>query len=319
MMKTSLLHMPARHRLLAALLLAALLCAMALPMAAAEDVMHPVGYTARAILPDSQLDSDAGYFNLLALPEQPQVLHVEVTNHLDEPITILVEVGDATTNQNGLIAYSGGARQENGLSSYLTLREEDLAIGPEEGILARDGMRFTLAPHATVRFPFDLLVPDALVGQVLGGIVLSRIEEAPAADAGASMAIRSVYSYAIAVQLQSEEAPQVTPDFTLLSAEPSSVAGLDALATTLRNGAPVVAAGASLDLRVIAEGADTPLLDIEGVRVSMAPLSTMAFTRALPDGVALAPGRYTVYVDIALNGTQWSMQIPMDINPDGGI
>lgn len=289
----------------------------------AEQPELQVGYSARAILPEQQIPGVTGYFNLLMGPESRQMIEVEVTNHLPRPVRISVAVTNAGTSPNGLITYmgteaSGDAARLN-LEDLVTFRDDLLTVGPEEAILALDGLEMILAPNVTVKLPFEVAVADEdILGQVLGGIVLLRLpfEEEETAEVSA-MAIRSQYSYAIAVQLQSKLEPDIAPHFSLQWAGMTAVAGLDAVQVTLRNEAPLVITGANLRVQVFAAGEDTPILDVTKERVAMAPGSAMPFTSVWPEGVKLEPGEYTVTVDMAYDGETWHQSTVLSVQNKG--
>lgn len=297
--------------------LAACILAAAIPTTGlSAEVDQQVGYSARAILPENQLEGMTGYFNLLTPPESSQIIEVEVSNHLPEPARISVSVTNAGTSPNGLITYAGTERSGNtsfqNLKDLVTFRDDMLRTGPEEAVLALEGTDIILAPNATVKLPFEVTMPgENLSGQVLGGIVLIRLpEEEPGASA---MAIHSQYSYAIAVQLQAEEVQHAAPSFSLHSVEMTTVAGLDALQVNLHNDAPLVITGASLHVQVYAAGETNPVFEVTKDRLAMAPGSAMPFTNILPDGVTLEPGEYTVNTEIVFGGEAWNMSAMLSV------
>lgn len=302
------------HTRLGAALLALCLC-VALP-AFGEDMggTSSVGFTVRACLPSNQL-GDGSYFNLLIHPYDRQVVEIEIVNQLDEPLTVSISINDATTNQNGLIVYPEGDADATydplQLSALAMLRLDSLQTDPNVTLL--DGHRVIIAPRASVRVPIEIVMPEQpIVGQLLGGIVVTKLDEAPAA-AGASFAVRSVYTYAIALQLQSETEHAFAPDIAIGEAQLTSVAGWDALTVSLHNNAPLVITGAQLGLRVMEPGTQAVLFALQRERVSLSPLATLPFTATLPEDMGLTPGRYTVAVDWIYDGQTTSMQTELVI------
>lgn len=295
---------------LSALLLVALCLCFLSPAGIAEG--NEAGYTARAILPDNQL-SEVGYFHLLMQPGQKQVIEVEVINHENKPLAVTVEINGAYTNQNGLITYT---RQEKDARTPFEQIPGLTAI-QFDALHVEDG-NILIAPLGSVRIPIQISMPEqGIGGALLGGIVITKVEETPS-GAGASFAIRSLYSYAFALQLQTSAAPDIMPEFALRSVAPASIAGWDAIAVSIENTKPVVVAGAMLSIRVETAYTGDTLLAMDTLRVSIAPNTTLPYTVSLPEGASLAPGAYTVSVDLTYNGATTSMQAHMVI-PEAAI
>lgn len=277
----------------------------------AAEAFDAVGYTVRAIRPQNQLD-DSGYFNLLMQPGQRQIVEVEVCNNLPAPLKLSIEIHGAYTNQNGLIAYASGddtgrtaAVPFEALASILEHRVE---VGDGHDVLAVEDGVWTLAPHAVVRIPVEIVMPkEPPDGQLLGGIVLSRMEDAQQAQT-ASFAVRSVYSYVIAIQLQSEPSLDIAPVFSIVRVEPDRVAGWDTLTVSIWNEAPIVITGAQLRVRIYADGVDAPLVDVTRERISMAPSSILPYSVTLPEGKLPPPATYAAQVELTYGGHTVSMR-----------
>lgn len=279
------------------------------------------GYIVRAVLPENQLEP-LSYFSLLTPPGHSQTLEVEVENHLSEPLTVHVAITDAQTTSGGVIVYDATpdaqAGPAQGLSTLLELDAENIQTGPDQPILSMEGNVLTLAPYAAARIPFRLRVPqEALEGQLLGGIVLTKQTD-PAAPVQTSFAVQSVYSYAIAVQLQNKTETDIQADFTLQGAALGEQAGYPVLEVSVQNGAPLVVTGAQLRLRILPRGDGEPLLDKENGHVSMAPHSRMSYTISLGADEPLPPGEYDVLVDLTYQGHTTTMQTSLlveDVSP----
>lgn len=301
----------------AAMLLVALLSLAGLaPAALASEAYHAIGFVVHAVLPENQIDG-AGYYNLLMTPGQSQTIEVEVVNKLGEEIYVSVTLGNASSNPSGLIAYQPTEVRDESLALGLTdvaeIRLDQLSYGPEEAIRDIEGNVLTLAPGAAVRIPIEIVMPEEpLDGQLLGGVTVTRIRPREEAQQSA-LEIHSVYSYAVAIQLQSEKEPAIAPDFALLSAEITDVAGWGALTLSLRNPVPLVVAGGQMTVQVLAEGTEDPVQTHTVDRFAMAPNSTMPYTIVFPPGGALPAGRYTVDVALTYAGNAWHMQTPLVI------
>lgn len=300
-----------------AAILAAVLCLPAIaPAALASEAYHAIGFVAHAIHPDNQID-DSGYYNLLMEPGQAQTIEVEVVNQLDEAIDVSITLSNATSNPNGLISYvPGDTRDESllvGLTDIASIRTDLLQHGPKEDILLIEGNVLTIAPGRTIRVPIALQMPaESLAGQMLGGVTVSRIRPRSEAQE-TTLEIHSVYSYALAIQLQERIDHGIAPAFSLLSADIATVAGWDALVVNVYNPVPLVIAGAQLSIVVEDSAGSTPVLAHEVERFAMAPNSVMPYTIVFADGEPLPSGEYTVNVTLVYDGTPWSMRTTLAV------
>ena len=300
-------------RLLGAAVLCLVLAAAAAQGAPATDPVP--GFTVRAVLPENQLDSQS-YFQLLTPPGHSQTLELEVQNQLSEPMTLRIQVTGASSGAYGVIVYEDrekGASISDGLPQWLRLAREEIAVDEDQGILALEEDCLTLAPFAIVTLPFALVLPEQPVeGHALGGIVVTKLDETEQVET-TSFAVGSVYSYAIAVQIQSERQPAATPAFSLGQVSLEKQAGFPALTAALHNEAPLVVARATLRLQLFAAQEESPLLDTGTQRFAMAPLTTMPYTVPLPTELYLVPGDYRVLMVITLRGGQYTFEATLRV------
>lgn len=301
--------MTLRKRALSALAAILLVLPLFLARPGIVQAEAPVGpsFTVDAVLPENQLEAQ-GYFSLLVKPEQNQLLWVQVQNHLDEILHLRVSVTGSQTSAGGLIVYEAiGGPQGGGplsLPDLLAFYSQDLEVGPEYAIRELTDEYLTLAPGASIRLPFLLTLPkEPLEGHILGGIVLTQVE-GPSLEESSGFQIKSEFSYAIAVQLQSRRTQEdITPSFSFGGASVAEQAGFPAVSFSLSNDQPLVVTGASLRLEIF-DTSDTekPLLQRQVDRVAMAPLSTMAYGLSLQGDQALAPGTYRVRITLTFQG-----------------
>lgn len=280
----------------------------------AQEAADPIGFSARAVLPQNQRDT-TGYFDILIEPGEKQVLSIEVQNYMDVPLRVRVDLVDAYSNENGLIVYiAQGERKppDEAFSKMAVLQHDLLPVGEREVVQKREENVLTIAPRATVLVPFEIALPNVpLMGQVLGGVVATKLPDDEHDTETESFEILSVYSYAVAVQLQTEDPVKTEPLFSAVSASLASVAGWDALRVTLQNEAPLVATGAQMELLVLDnEGKEVFAHTAE--RVSFAPKSEMPYTVLFGKDTPL-PGTYQVKIALTYEGTVWNMTLPLDI------
>lgn len=285
----------------------------------AEEPGNPVGFSVRAVLPENQL-SDVAYFDLILGPSEEQTVEIEIENHLNEPLTLDIALHDASTNPNGLIRYAPdpdaaveGARAAQWITSIAGIRLDLLASGDGDAVLSVDGNRIVLAAYATVRVPITISTPkQRIVGQLLGGIVVTRVD---ADDEGkaAAFAVRSVYNYAIALALQAGDTTGIKPSVILDFASPSSVAGWPSLTVAIRNDEPLIIVNARMTLRVYPQGEADALLQETKERIGMAPHSTLHYALMLPDGMPLPPGDYRLVLEWEYENTTQTMETAFTI------
>lgn len=304
-----------RHPVLILFLTVLIGLAASLPQAAtAAGPGSAAAYTAKAILPDNQIE-DRSYFQLLMQPGKTQIIEVEVENYDAIPATLDIAIHNAHTNQNGLIAYRPDVSPEDPssprVSELATLRLDLLKDAP--GILALSDGQITLDAGGRVRIPVEIHMPeDPLAGQALGGIVITRTDNTP--ETADAFAVQSLYSYAIALSLQTSLMPETEAPFPVLQeVERTAVAGLDALAVSIANVSPWTISGARLRLFILSDTSQTPILDVTQERVSMAPSSAMPYTVILPENASLLPGVYTVCVEWTYQENTYVLQTPLTI------
>lgn len=298
------------------LLLALCALSLALPFsfsrlaaAQAEAIPSP-GFTVDAILPENQMEAQA-YFSLLMEPDQNQRLWVQVNNHMDEPLHIRFDITGAQTSSNGFITYEP-AVSSNALSlvDLLTFDASALQVGPGEAVTHLDGRHMTLAPQASVRLPFLLAMPhEALTGQVLGGILVTK-EDDPAAGGDNGFQIKSEFSYVLAMQLQSERKQDaIAPSFSFGGVTVTQLAGFPNVSISITNDMPLVVTNASLLVEIYDDhsGAE-PTFRQEAERISMAPLSTMAYALPLQGSNAFPPGAYRARITFVHQGEPYAFE-----------
>lgn len=307
------------HRFLARLLGVVMLSLALLASVSRGAMAAPVspGFTVRAILPENQM-TEQSYFHLLTPPAGAQQLELEVRNLLGEPLALQVQVTQAHTGDHGVIAYENRAgTAPDGVAAWLRLEAEEIPVGRDQSVLSIEEDVLTLAPNTTLRLPFALEMPEQpLEGHVLGGIVLTKLEEEDEQAFTTSFAVGSRYSYAIAVQLQSQRNLSIQPAFSLAEVRLEERAGFPVLIAEIDNETPLVVSGSTLRVRLYPQGADQePLVDTGAQRFAMTPASGMDYTVSLPTDLHLAGGLYRVVLDIESQDLQFALEATLPV-PD---
>lgn len=278
-----------------------------------------IGFAVRAHLPDNQLDDTISYFYLDTKPGQEQILRVQVVNRDDEDIEIALEANTAFTNRNGVIEYT--ASQE---------RDESLAVDFSQCVYIEQPI-LTVPKQGSATAEFVLTLPEEpFEGDVLGGLLFTRLPPAKDEDAlqdddeetqaQGGMSIQNVYTYAVAVRLrentpaaQSEPQPTIETSFEFINVSVGELAGLPIMTLRIRNPQPLIAKDLALQAHVYAQDAREPVLSFAQTQLSMAPNSTMPYTKYLKSDEVLNANTYRVELELTYAGQTWVMQAPLSL------
>ncbi len=256
------------------------------------------GFVVKPNLPENQRPEVAAYFDLNVQPGQTQELSVLVSNESGQPITVDAGVGVATTNRSGDVVYvsaeSLSRTPKNLISDMLDISQS----------------RVEIPANAERDIVFTLAVPEeAFDGIVIGSIrVLKVLTEAEAQTAG----IVNQYAYSIPIRLRQNE-EEIAPDFYLESVEAQLVNYSASVVCNIVNPQPKLIRDMSITAEIYAQGADTPILEFQSERVSMAPESVLPLTLQEQMGNGFEGGQYTARINMQYEGAEWSFEEPFEI------
>lgn len=147
---------------------------------------NPVGFSVEVVPHPLQSNEQVGYFDLLLNPSDATTIEVKIYNHMNEEQTFDFEIGNAYTNENGMIVYD---RNES-TSGKMSLTE----------LVNRTEQTVTVQASDTkiVSVPLRALETDVL-GNVLGGIRISKHEEMTTSAEG--VGVQNRYQYIVGVKL----------------------------------------------------------------------------------------------------------------------
>lgn len=166
------------------LLLTTLLTALPLSAQAEEG---NVGFSAHAILPDNQVNSDVTYFDLRMTPSQQQTIQVEVINNSSEETTFDVNVNQATTNESGFIDYE---KVDGAFDESLKYPIDEIVSYEKE---------VTVPANSTQLVDIDITMPtESYDGEILAGI---QVLKNPHRGEDTTGQITNLFAYLIGLRL----------------------------------------------------------------------------------------------------------------------
>lgn len=255
-----------------------------------------MAYSAKANIPENQINKTLTYFDLKMEPGQEQEITLTVSNSSDKETTIILSPNIATTNQNGVIDYS-----QNKVKLDSTLKI------PLSSIISKK-QEVTLAPNETKQVPFTLKMPDKpFEGHLLGGFYVTKKEEADASkEAEKNVQIKNNYSYVIGIQLR-EALTEVKPQLKMNQIKPTLLNYRTAVTVNLQNTKATLIKEFDVHAKIRKKGNATVLHEITKTDMSMAPNSNFDFPINW-NNQSLEPGTYTLEMTAKSGDNQWEFE-----------
>lgn len=242
------------------------------------DNNSSAGFYVQAVIPENQRDKSLTYFDLFMQPNARQTLTIQIINEGDETIHVSSSAISASTSSSGLIDYKTPDIWDETLrypfSELADIRQPDIAIPPGSSMPAE--IDVTMPPE-----PFD--------GVILGGIVITRVDEIDKNTDNVSRigsTIYNDYSYIVGVKL-SETETAVDPTFEILSVSPEAVDYRPAIVHYLRNREAAIVKNMDVRLAIHKTGQSEAVLHDQWT-IDMAPNSVIK----LPSYNELSTGNY---------------------------
>lgn len=255
-----------------------------------------MAYSAKANIPENQINKTLTYFDLKMEPGQEQEITLTVSNSSDKQTTIILSPNIATTNQNGVIDYS---QTKGKLDSTLKT--------PLSSVISKE-QEVTLAPNETKQVPFTLKMPDkSFNGLLLGGFYVTKKEEAEdSKEAEKNVQIKNNYSYVIGIQLR-ESLEEVKPQLKMNQIKPALLNYRTAVTVNLQNTEATIIKEFDVHAKVRKKGNGTVLHEATKTEMSMAPNSNFDFPISW-DNQSLEPGTYTLDMTAKSGENQWTFE-----------
>lgn len=144
-----------------------------------------VGFSVEVVPHPNQKNDQVSYFDLLLSPSDETTLQVKLYNHMDEQQTFDLEIGNAYTNENGVVVYD----QTKSIEGEVSLTE--LVDLPKQVVTVDAGAtKVVTIPLKAIESEFE--------GSVLGGIRVFKQEEMTVSE---GMGVNNRYQYVVGVKL----------------------------------------------------------------------------------------------------------------------
>ncbi|ANJ70112.1 MULTISPECIES: DUF916 and DUF3324 domain-containing protein [Latilactobacillus] len=262
-----------------------------------------VTYSVTPVYPDNQTDTELGYYDLKVTPGQKQEVGVRVQNSGTKPITVDVTPTTATTNENGLIDYTGTNTKRD---SSLKYSFSDMMSGAQ---------RVKVPANGEQTVTFDLTVPnESFKGLVLGGFYISQVPKSQvdqALERKGGATLTNQYSYILAAKL-TESDEMVHPSLRLNKVKAGLINSHTAVLANVQN----VKANSVGKMVVKGEirkvGSNKVLYQNKRSDLEMAPNSNFNYGIDLKNQ-PLKAGKYNIKLRVTSNKGSWLLSKNFEI------
>lgn len=246
--------------------------------------------------PDTNLPQST-YYNLTVKPNEEKEIKVRIFNSSSEALTVKVALNDATTNENGVISYSGEGEKDNSLKVAFT------------SMAHLDQEQVRIHAKGSYDASIKIKVPsEQFTGTVLGGV---RVTSVTASNASTSAAIKANIAYSVAV-LMTEDGAQPDPSMHLLGVKKESRNYRNYISAELQNSSPRLIKKLEVDAKVYKKNSSKLLYEAKKSEMQMAPNSKFAYGISL-ENTAFTPGKYRMVVTGTADGKAFSFSKDFEI------
>lgn len=267
----------------------------------------------KAVIPENQVDKSKTYFDLLLNANQRQVLEIEITNVTDKDILVNVETNVATTNNHGVVDYSGDNKSKD---SSLVYSFSEISDAPGEVKVPSNSV-------ITTKIPFQM-PNETYEGIIAGGIYIYEKENI---NKGlASNAITNKFVYSLGVQLRSNLnltsiVPNIKVDKKKLKVIDTDY--LNGIEVNVQNISPIFIKEVEIEAKITEKYDSILVYESKKSKMKLAPNSNFYFPIVWTkgEGPELKVGNYQI--DIKINSAetkdQWGWTVPFKINESVNI
>lgn len=144
-----------------------------------------VDFSVEVVPHPTQINDRVGYFDLLVDSKQETTLEMKVHNHSSTAQTYDLEVGNAYTNELGVVMYdkSDAISEQPSLTQFVDWTKQQLEVAPND----------TKSVYVTIR-PLE----ENIKGTVLGGVRISKADEM---TSSATLGVQNQYKYIVGIKL----------------------------------------------------------------------------------------------------------------------
>lgn len=266
-------------------------------------------FSVKPNIPETQINKEVSYFDLLVEPNQTQEITVSMKNTSDEPVTIQPQINSAITNSSGVVEYSNHGNKERIFDKSLKYNIEDLVKIEENEV--------TLNPAEEYELKVTISAPaEKFAGVIAGGLYLSQKENNAAESnkkTGDKTAtnLKNLFGYQIALLIREDEAA-VEPEIVFNKASADQLNGRNSVSLKVRNTSATYINKATYQAKLKRKNSDTVIAKTEQKDMQFAP--NTIFDLMLPlKGAEFQAGEYVLSGSIIADDNKW------DINKEFSI
>lgn len=261
-------------------------------------------FTYRVQHPENQ-QSDAGYFDLRMMPNQKQIVQIELTNSSPtQPVTVEVKRNAVKTNSNGVLEY-GPNTIKNDKSATVNF---DTVVNVPKSV--------TLAGGETKNIDIEIQMPEkSFDGVVAGGIQLQQKENDDEKKQRESQSgVTNRYAFLVGVLLSETDAT-VPSEITFNSIYPGLSNYRNAVFLNFSNTAMAFTGDVSVEFDIREKGSDNILYDTKKTDMKIAPTSMIDFPLLL-NGDEMKAGNYIGHAVVTSGDQRWEWEQDFDITQE---
>ena len=255
----------------------------------AEATSNYPAFSVSPIDPDTK-ETLNGYYDLELAPDEERVLMLRLHNTSKEPMTLVIELNNAWTN-------------DNGLPTYTYKKEIDRSMKyPFSTIAKTEESEIYLAAHEEKEIRVQVkMAKEPFKGQILGGIRISQAENKQASKG----AVEHDYAYVIGTIVQQNKA-KLSPIIDLLAVKPTQINGNNAISATIQNKEATIVRELSVDAKVYNNDKQLCYERQENA-MRMAPNSAFDFSIS-SEAMKLMPGTYVYVLKGSADGEEFTFK-----------
>lgn len=256
-----------------------------------------IGYGVSKISTNQKADKKSSFYNLKLKPNNTQRISARVYNSKNKTMTVNTKILTTFTNNNGEIEYTSSLKKGQKYDKSLKYKASDYIKIDKNDQKIKISPKGSRVVHATVK------MPKKATGVILGSWYFkSANQKSKAKKKGVS--INNVYSYALAIKMNSTVEPVQVPELHLLGVS----VGLDnykkAIYAQIQNYRPNLMKELSVDTTILSKTTGEKVLTSSKSGMSMAPNSNFEYATYAGD-YQLKAGQYTMKVHASNKGRNW--------------
>lgn len=259
----------------------------------AKEETREANFSARAEIPENQVDKNQTYFDLRMQPGMEQDLTLVLTNPTKEKVSVTIEPNVATTNQNGEMDFTKQPKKQDNTLQYPFTE------------LISDKQVVELASNETKNVTFKLKMPkEKIEGMILGGFYLYKNIDEEEEKAEANVQIKNRYSYVIGAKLTIDD-QKVKPNVVLNEIKPDLLNYRTVVTANLQNIKPTMIGKFKVEAKIYKKDDTEVLHEATKENMTMAPNSNFDFPISW-NNQRLEPGTYRLKLHASSHDENWA-------------